>query len=1024
MIKKGKKGLSLLLCTALALSGVRVPAGHAWTAEAQTTEKTRTMVKYEPAQQDSNMQVRVGENVTRNGNTLTIPYTLSGSNASAVNQISVLVLNTEYVSGNIEDDDILDYTKLSVGTLSESGTGSYTLKETLTDLRMCADYFVYVIPETVGEGETVEYAGTPKLVNWAVPAENEISIGTDGITDPKVWIDSGESWTGCFVYYGRWDSDSDGKKEPTKYRVLDVSTTDFSADGTTDTMFLDSEAFLMKGPFDYNGTATTWKDSTLRLLLNGNEFYDNETALTKAESSAIASSTKTAHALTTDSTTGVNVSSVAKNLFESSTALTGEKIFLLDAEEISNKLYGYSPNNWKFGSGTRKKGTASDYYLRSVPADTTAYTEPVIGTIESTGQFTVQYTIYNWGVCPAFNLKRSSVLFSSVAEDDNCYDKTVLLHNAGSKVTTSAGVTRKLTLRDERKKLMRTAGKSVTAASDGTITVPYTYTDTAKTQNETVNQLSVMITDQPYSAENTSHAKILYYGAVDNIKDADGNAGTAASTKKGTVEFVPPAALQGKAYYMYLIAEHVSTDDPATTNVNEGIYSDYAAEPLEIKVTKLLSEVEVPQLETPIPEQPLPTTLSSAVTKAAVSISWKKNEKAAGTMAEWNTSYQAKLTLTPAEGYAFLDSAGNRTDVIVAGSKLADNEITWNDDGTIVVDGGSYTTAARKITSVEAPQVPAQFTKKYTQEDVLSAAELQIAAKITLEGTTAPNVFGMEADWTIVDENGIPASYNTAGGAENRYKWQIKPSEYTSYDTNGIAMTGTVVIRNKEEDASAVQPEPKETPSSSTIVPKPTTPPVVSEDKPSTTNLPPVSTAASEPVNIPPTVVATLSPVPAQTPDHQENTPSPSDVTENCIKDGSGKGCYRLTQTGKNQKTVTYVRPVKTKVKKVTVPAKVKIQGVTYRVTAIAAKAFVKCKNLQEVTIGKNVTKIGKKAFYKRNKLKKLIVLTKKLTKKQVGAKVFAGTSAKLTVQVPKGKKEAYRKLFKKKGMSRKTVVI
>lgn len=319
----------------------------------------------------------------------------------------------------------------------------------------------------------------------------------------------------------------------------------------------------------------------------------------------------------------------------------GEKVFLPDVEEISNILYGYTSDTF-WGLETRKKTnpnpdpySSSYYFLRSLPL--TNSTE-LVGCVDHLGNITSQYKTAAYGICPAFNLKRSEVLFSSVAEDGDLFDKSLSLNAGSSEVTVSTGLTRKLTLLDKRKSVALASGRSVTAAEDGTVTVPYTYTDTSGTQREKVNQLSVMITDKPYSAKNTAHAQILYYGALKNIKDQDGNGGTVVSTKTGTGEFVLPTALQGKDYHIYLIAEHVSADVSTTTK----------------------------------------------------------------------------------------------------------------------------------------------------------ADELKAAAKVTLEGTAAPNPCEMEVEWSIVDADGNPAVYNAASGAENRYKWLVKASEYTLYDVNGVSLTGTV----------------------------------------------------------------------------------------------------------------------------------------------------------------------------------------------------------------------------------------
>lgn len=980
-------------------------------------KKRQSGTVYQPATLDNKMCIQVGSDVTRKGNTMTIPYTLYGNNASAVNRISVLVLDEQWKSGNTNEVEALDYAVLTVDAVSANGTGTYTfpdeLAEELVGKRISVDYFVYLVPEHVSN-EVPEYAGNPAPVIWAALAEKRISIGTESIIDPCVCLDQlSVSWKGVSVYYGTWDSNHDDVVEPMKYRVLDASTTDYSADGKTETMLLDCDEILDCARFDADPFQETWGSSELYSLLNGNAFLNNPSVLTKAESNAIASSTKASHALTTNSATGVNVSSQTQKEYGLSAALTGEKIFLLDVEEISNILFGYPSDNSWWRATRKKTNPASNlscyYFLRSLPLTNSS---ELVGCVDDLGNITSQYKTPAYGICPAFNLKRSEVLFSSVAEDSDLFDKSLSLNAGSSEVAVSTGLTRKLTLLDKRKSVALASGRSVTAAEDGTITIPYAYTDTSGTQWEKVNQLSVMITDKPYSAENTAHAQILYYGALENIKDQDGNSGTAASTKTGTGEFVLPTALQGKDYHIYLIAEHVSADVKSTTKVDERYYSDYAGEPLEFTIVKKLSEAELPQLEAPTPEQPFQTVLASTVTGVAVSVSWENAGEAAGQKAAWNTSYQAKLKLTPEKGYTFTDSFGNRIDVFMAGNKLTDDKLTWNEDGSVIVDAGSYTTTVRKIISVEAPKVAEQFAANYTERDVLQADELKATAKVTLEGTMAPDSCEMEVEWSIVDADGNPAVYDAASGAENRYQWVVKASEYTSYDVNGVSLTGTVVIKNRTGSGSVVYPvlivtpKPKETP------------------KPIET---PSSVVPSEPTETPkPTEAPTASPVapkPTKTPDTSKNTSSSAVTVGKMYKDGSGKGWYRVTGAKKNRRTVTYVKPVNKKVKKVIIPAKIKLHGVTYRVTAIGEKAFIKCKKLQRVTIGKNVIKIGKKAFYKQKKLIKLTVLTKRLTKKRVGAEAFAITSESLVVQVPKGRGKLYRKLFKKRGM-RPTAVI
>ena len=68
--------------------------------------------------------------------------------------------------------------------------------------------------------------------------------------------------------------------------------------------------------------------------------------------------------------------------------------------------------------------------------------------------------------------------------------------------------------------------------------------------------------------------------------------------------------------------------------------------------------------------------------------------------------------------------------------------------------------------------------------------------------------------------------------------------------------------------------------------------------------------------------------------------------------------------------------------------------------------------------IGKNVTKIGNRVFSGCKKLKKVIIKTTKLTESTVGSNAFSGISSGVVVKVPESKVKAYRKLFKKKGIS------
>ena len=96
------------------------------------------------------------------------------------------------------------------------------------------------------------------------------------------------------------------------------------------------------------------------------------------------------------------------------------------------------------------------------------------------------------------------------------------------------------------------------------------------------------------------------------------------------------------------------------------------------------------------------------------------------------------------------------------------------------------------------------------------------------------------------------------------------------------------------------------------------------------------------------------------------------------------------------------------------------VDGVTYKVTAIADNAFKNNKKVTKVVIPDNIITIGKNAFNGCSKLKTIQIKSTKLTSKSISKNAFKGISKKVTIKVPKKKLKAYKKLFRKKGLSKK----
>lgn len=187
------------------------------------------------------------------------------------------------------------------------------------------------------------------------------------------------------------------------------------------------------------------------------------------------------------------------------------------------------------------------------------------------------------------------------------------------------------------------------------------------------------------------------------------------------------------------------------------------------------------------------------------------------------------------------------------------------------------------------------------------------------------------------------------------------------------------------------------------------------------------------------------------------------------ISDGETNAQYKVTKADSSGGTVAYYRTTKKNATSITIPATISIDGISYKVTAVADKAFKGNKKLTKIIIGKNVTtigkeafsgcsklktvtlgqnvttigdkafykctvltkitipskvnKIGKQSFYGCKKLKNITIKTTKLNSKNVGNTAFTGTHKKVQVKVPAKKVGTYKKLLKQKGISSKAKI-
>lgn len=120
---------------------------------------------------------------------------------------------------------------------------------------------------------------------------------------------------------------------------------------------------------------------------------------------------------------------------------------------------------------------------------------------------------------------------------------------------------------------------------------------------------------------------------------------------------------------------------------------------------------------------------------------------------------------------------------------------------------------------------------------------------------------------------------------------------------------------------------------------------------------------------------------------------------------------YQITNKGVDSGTVCLIGTMNQRKSSIKVPGTVKVGGQSFKVTAISPKAFKNYKQLERVSIGTNVVRIGDQAFYGSAKLKTIVVKSKKL--KAVGNKAFYGIHKNAGIQVESQAFASYKILLK-----------
>ena len=177
--------------------------------------------------------VTQGQQVTQNGNMITVPYTVTGE----PNRISVLITTAEYNNGAM----MKYYRSLEVsGGIGSSGTGTFTLPDNLA-----ATDRIYIVAEKVCGARKTDYASVP--VEIQLPSHT-VTFDANGGTVTPEQITTGANKKLPFLpqitrdrhYHAGWFTAREGGEEITLDTVFDADQTVYAHWVPTWTITLDA----------------------------------------------------------------------------------------------------------------------------------------------------------------------------------------------------------------------------------------------------------------------------------------------------------------------------------------------------------------------------------------------------------------------------------------------------------------------------------------------------------------------------------------------------------------------------------------------------------------------------------------------------------------------------------------------------------------------------------------------------------------------------------------------------------------
>lgn len=352
----------------------------------------------------------------------------------------------------------------------------------------------------------------------------------------------------------------------------------------------------------------------------------------------------------------------------------------------------------------------------------------------------------------------------------------------------------------------------------------------------------------------------------------------------------------------------------------------------------------------------------------------------------------------------------------------------WSYAGKVDSEGGSEEILPRNLylsATVETPETGKNLQDSITQQSTFVTAENVRWEKKAANGADR---WSAAAPQEKVDPETVYAVQFTASQKQAAAVFHKNTRLHVTVNGKKALVTrdadGNYCVRYEFAATAGLPPTPSAAPTvSPSAMPTPSASGTPTASNAPTPN-PTVSSAPTGNLSASAAPGTTAQPGEAGQPQKPEETTAPGlkpAQKGEKLQDESG-AVYVVTKADSKNPEVAYQKAASTK-GTVVVPDTVVVNGMTYKVTSIEKKAFGTGKKIKTIVLGKNVKFIKKDAFAGCKTLRKIIVKTKKLTKKTVAKKAFRGVRKNVRIVVPKKKKQVYRKLFYQRGLNKKVKI-